>query len=77
MYIVKEFFNKETNLIICKNKTTNEIHTLVKLDNEYFDITSSFFYKDLNQLYDIIYEIPYSEVIWMTFYCHNNVGRYE
>ncbi len=81
MFLFKTKLNLDTDLIMLKNIYTKEIHTLIHpvpfgKEVRYYDFTSNSYIKTIPLYWEFIFTIPYKEVIWMTYYYHNNVGIY-
>lgn len=74
-YILENNLDIRTNLIMIKSES-GDCHSLIKYDNWYIDTVHYFKTTQLLKGWYILYIIPYSEAIWMTFYYHKNVGKY-
>jgi len=74
-YLLENELDIRTKLIIIGKDT--ERHILVKYNLFYIEAIHGYIQKTLNEGWYEISSIPYSEAIWMTYYYHNNVGKYE
>lgn len=81
MYLAKTKFNIDSYLAIVRNGS--ECHALIYGDllgdgNLYYEdpTTNSAYFSSLPNGWSESCKIPYNEVIWMTYYYHNNVGKY-
>lgn len=73
-YLLETKLNIRTNLILLGRG--NERHIIVQCENEYIDAVQGVTFKEIPNDWYIIYTILYEEAIWMTYYYHNNVGKY-
>lgn len=74
MYILKMKYNINSKLVLII--LSEGLHTIIHVENKYyFDILNNELLnkKDLK----IKWECPYGEIIWMTYYYHDNVGQYR
>ena len=74
MYLIETKLNIRTNLIMISNGI--HYHTIVTCDNKYYCLVNFSISDYIYEGWQIVYEIPYSELMWMTFYYHDNVGKY-
>jgi hypothetical protein len=80
LYLAKTKLNMEMNMIIISNDSSQ--HALIypypfgSQTGYYYDVVNNFITKDILPGWHIVYSIPYSQVIWMTYYYHRNVGKY-
>jgi hypothetical protein len=76
MYLLETKLDIKTSLIALENISTKEAHVITKYNNKYVDVPNMFTSETILDGWHIIWEIPYSEVMWMTYFYHNNVGKY-
>jgi hypothetical protein len=74
-YLLETKLDIRTNLIIIAKNT--EVHILANYNDYYTHPISGYTSKDLSSGWNITFVIPYPEAIWMTYYYHNNVGKYQ
>jgi hypothetical protein len=79
MYLLKTRLNIDSNMLMIRSG--NNRHTLVQInENDYVDLSMGDRKDSLEKLHPgwgIIFTIPYPEAIWMTYYYHDNVGKYR
>ncbi len=75
-YLVETKLNIKTYTILVYRLDTQTIHSIVEINGFYYEVTSNFKYYNFPKNTNIIYKIPYSETIWMTYHYGENVGRY-
>jgi hypothetical protein len=82
MYLMKTKLNLETNLIMIE-KDNGDVHTLVypvpfgsEKKPMYYEAVNNFLSSTLLNSWHIKFTIPYTEVMWMTYNYHNNIGIY-
>ena len=76
MYLVETRLNTRTQLVDIKNSYTGEFHVVVKIDNMYYELINNFQTPTLLSGWYVVWVAPYDEVMWMTYYYHNNIGKY-
>ncbi len=77
MYILDTRLSIQSSMIITYDSINDKYHSVVLCNDDYFDATSGSIdsYIETDNI-KIKYIIPYPEVIWMTYYYHDNVGKY-
>jgi hypothetical protein len=74
-YLLETELDIRTDLILIGNNS--DYHILVKYNSYYIDAMSGSKFYIIPSEWHIIYIIPYPEAIWMTYYYHDNVGKYR
>jgi len=76
MYILKDKLDIDSVLLLVKNILTEEGHGMVFANDFYLLSADEYISKQPPTEWKIIHVIPYAEVLWMTCFYHENVGKY-
>jgi len=76
MYILKDKLNTDSVFLLVENIFTGTAHGMVFADDLYLLAADELISEDPPAGWKILHMIPYSEVIWMACFHHNNVGKY-
>lgn len=74
-YLLEIEFDIKTKLVLIGKGSGR--HILVKYNGIYVDAIHGYSRTKLESGWNIIHTIPYPEAIWMAYYYHDNVGRYQ
>lgn len=74
-YILYKKLNLDVKIIIHDTSNSEIFHAIVYCNERYIEPKTGFV--NYYIYFNIIYEIPYSEAIWMAYYYHNLVEKYS
>jgi hypothetical protein len=75
-YLLYEKINLNSELVLIKNQEGDR-HTLVEVEGFYHEIINNFKSAHLQSGWETIWKASYFKVVWMTYYYHDNVGKYR
>ena len=78
MYLLREKLDIDSNLILTQDRHTIVYVASAKKEEQYVDVVNGSYLTEYGiHSTEFIWVCPYPQVIWMTYYYHDNVGIYR